>query len=158
MLVSIKKMFMGLLINVDNVSNHKKCILLSSQKCQIQLTFTNLHPNEYNQQLNYYTFTAKLDKYVGGCNRPMIYLTKYVFQIKQDLNINVFNMLTGINESKTLTKHISCKYKCKSYGTNCDSNQWWHNDKCQCECKKCHVCEKDYVWNPATCNCENGNI
>ena len=30
------------------------------------------------------------------------------------------------------------------------------NDKCQCECKKCHVCEKDYVWNPATCNCENG--
>ena len=28
--------------------------------------------------------------------------------------------------------------------------------KCQCECKKRHVCEKDYVWNPATCNCENG--
>ena len=23
-------------------------------------------------------------------------------------------------------------------------------------CKKRHVCEKDYVWNPATCNCENG--
>ena len=22
----------------------------------------------------------------------------------------------------------------------------------------CHVREKDYVWNPATCNCENGNI
>ena len=21
---------------------------------------------------------------------------------------------------------------------------------------KRHVCEKDYVWNPATCNCENG--
>ena len=22
--------------------------------------------------------------------------------------------------------------------------------------KKIYVCEKDYVWNPATCNCENG--
>ena len=22
-------------------------------------------------------------------------------------------------------------------------------------CKKRHVCEKDYVWNPATCNCKN---
>ena len=22
----------------------------------------------------------------------------------------------------------------------------------------CHVREKDYVWNPATCNCENGSI
>ena len=21
---------------------------------------------------------------------------------------------------------------------------------------KKHICEKDYVWNPATCNCENG--
>ena len=27
---------------------------------------------------------------------------------------------------------------------------------CECECRKCHRCEKDYVWNPATCNCENG--
>ena len=34
--------------------------------------------------------------------------------------------------------------------------QWWNNDKCWCECKKHHICEKDYVWNPATCNCENG--
>ena len=32
----------------------------------------------------------------------------------------------------------------------------WNNDNCQCELKKIHVCKKDYVWNPATCNCENG--
>ena len=25
-----------------------------------------------------------------------------------------------------------------------------------CKCKKCHVCEKDYIWNPAACSCENG--
>ena len=30
-----------------------------------------------------------------------------------DLNLSVFNMITGINESKTLTKHISCECKCK---------------------------------------------
>ena len=33
---------------------------------------------------------------------------------------------------------------------------WWNNDKCRCEYKKGHICEKDYVWNPATGNCENG--
>ena len=27
----------------------------------------------------------------------------------EDLNLSVFNMITGINESKTLTKHISWK-------------------------------------------------
>ena len=37
-----------------------------------------------------------------------------------------------------------------------NSCQCWNNNKCRCECKKRHVCEKDYVWNLATCNCENG--
>ena len=39
-------------------------------------------------------------------------------------------MVTGINESKTLTKYISCEYKCKFYGTKCNSNQCWNNNKC----------------------------
>ena len=29
----------------------------------------------------------------------------------EDLNLRVLNMIAGINESKTLTKHISCKCK-----------------------------------------------
>ena len=29
----------------------------------------------------------------------------------EDLNLSVFNTITGINESKTLTKHISCECK-----------------------------------------------
>ena len=65
-------------------------------------------------------------------------------------------MITAINESKTLTKHISWECKCKFDGRNCNSGQWWNNDKYRCERKKRHLCENDYVWNPATCNCENG--
>ena len=65
-------------------------------------------------------------------------------------------MTTGINESKTLIKHKSCECKSKFDGKNCNSNQWWNNDKRWCECKKCYVCEKDYVLNLATCKCENG--
>ena len=34
----------------------------------------------------------------------------------EDLNLSVFNIITGINESKTLTKHISFEYKCKFDG------------------------------------------
>ena len=62
-------------------------------------------------------------------------------------------MITGINESKTLTKHISCKSKCKF---DVNSSQWWNGDKCRCECKNIHVCEKSYLSNPAACNSENG--
>ena len=58
------------------------------------------------------------------------YLIKYVrVQNKtEDLNLSLFNMITGINESKTLTKHISCECKCKFDGRKCNSNQWWNVD------------------------------
>ena len=65
-------------------------------------------------------------------------------------------MIIGINESKTLTKDISSEGNCRFDGTKSNSNQWWNNDKCRCECKKVHVYEKGCVWNPAKCNCENG--
>ena len=34
-------------------------------------------------------------------------------------------------------------------------NQRWNNNKCQCECKKCPICEKYYPWNPSVCSCQN---
>ena len=58
---------------------------------------------------------------------------------------------------KTLAKHISCKCKCKFDSRKCNSNQKWNN-KLQCKCKDLkerHICKKDYIWNPATCSCEN---
>ena len=65
-------------------------------------------------------------------------------------------MITRKNESKILTNDISCKCKCKFGGRKCNSNQKWNNDKCCCKCKKHHICEKDYIWNPATRSCKNG--
>ena len=38
-------------------------------------------------------------------------------------------MITGINESNILTKHISCKCKSKFTGRKCNSNQKRNNDK-----------------------------
>ena len=65
-------------------------------------------------------------------------------------------MITGINESKTLRKHISCECKCNFDGTKCKSNQWWITISVDVNVKKQYICEKDYVWNSATCNCDNG--
>ena len=114
-----------------------------------------MHPNEYNQEFYYYPFTVKLEKSIESCNTINDVSNKICIPNKtEDLNLNVFNMITGINESKTLTKHISCECKCKFDGRKCNSNQWWNNNKCQCECKK-HICEKDYIWNHAKCSCKN---
>ena len=41
---------------------------LSKQKCMIQPTRINLHPNENSQEIHYYPFAIKLDRCVGSCN------------------------------------------------------------------------------------------
>ena len=41
----------------------------------------------------------------------------------EDLNLRVCNMITGMNESKTLEKHISHKCECKFDSRKCNSNQ-----------------------------------
>ena len=87
----------------------------------------------------------------------MTCLTKYVFQTK-DLNLSMLNMITGMNVSKTLKKHISCECKYNLTKENVIQINGGDNDKCPCECKNHNVCEKDYIWNPSTCNCENGNF
>ena len=64
----VKKMFIVLLSSMVNASNHTKCVSLSKQKCMIQLTLINLHPNEYSQEFQYFQFSAKLDWYTGIYN------------------------------------------------------------------------------------------
>ena len=54
----------------------------------------------------------------------------YIPNKKDDLNLNVFNTITRLNESKILIKHISCKCKYKFDGRKCNSNQKWNNNKC----------------------------
>ena len=43
---TFKKVFVVLLTSIVKASNHTKCVSLSNQKCIIQPTLINLHPNE----------------------------------------------------------------------------------------------------------------
>ena len=95
----IKKTFMGLSISIVYASNHKKYVLLSNQKCMIQLTVINLHPNEYSQEFHYDPFVVKLNRCVGSCNVLNDLSNKVCVPSKiEDLNLSVFSMITGMNE------------------------------------------------------------
>ena len=85
----------------------------------IQATLINLHPNEFSQEFHYYPFSVKLGRCVGSCNTLNDLSNKmYVPNKKEDLNLNVFNMITRINESETflIAFSIYCcliKYRAK---------------------------------------------
>ena len=49
-------------------------------------TLINLHPNESSQEFHYYPFVEKLDLLENEI-LLMTYLMKYVFQIKQKIQI-----------------------------------------------------------------------
>ena len=127
----IKKIYIGLLTDIISASNYTKCVLFSNQKCDIQPTLIILDPEKYSQEFHYYPFPVKLDRCVGSFN-TLNYLSDKVCVLNktEDLNLSVLNMITGINELKTLTKQILCERKCKFDGRKYDSDQWWNNDKC----------------------------
>ena len=80
-------------------------------------TLINLHPNDYSQDFHYYPFAVKLDRCLGRCNTPDHLSNKVCVPNKtEDLNLSEFNMITGINEPKILTKHTPCEYKCRFDG------------------------------------------
>ena len=63
-------------------------------------------------------------------------------------------MITDKNKWKVYQK-ILCECKCKLDGRKCNWNQKWNNSRCWCKCKKHHIYEKNYIWNPATYICKN---
>ena len=92
--------------------SNKKYILLSNQKCETQPTFINLYPKECSQELYYYPFVVKLDRYVGSCNTLNELFDKLcVPNITEDLH--VFDMIAEQNESKIETKDMYCECKFK---------------------------------------------
>ena len=82
---------------------------VKESKCVPQSTLINLHSNDYSQKFHYYPFVVKLDRCVGICNTLNDLSNK-----EEDLNLIVFSIITGINELKILTKHISCECKFRS--------------------------------------------
>ena len=97
--------------SIVNSSKQTKCLSLSNLKCDIQSTIINLHPNEYTHEFHYHPSAVKLNRCPESCNTAndlsnMVHVLNYT----EDLNLNVISPKHG---SKTLTKHISCKYKCK---------------------------------------------
>ena len=74
----------------------------------------------------------------------------------EDLNLSIFNMITGVNESKALKK---------MYQANVNINvNFFVESVIQIKSGiminvnvsvKYNISERDYIWNPATCICEN---
>ena len=117
-------MFIGILIGRGNASNHIKYVSLNNQECTTQSTLI-LICIQINTLKVYITIHLQLKEtdVLEVVILLMIYLIKHVSNEKEDLNLNIFNMIKEINESKILTKVISCKCKRRFSGKKYNSKQ-----------------------------------
>ena len=76
--------------------------------------------------MRYYPLEDNLDRCVRSCNTLNDRFKKICVSNKAEgLHLSVCNMITGINESETLAKHISRKCKCKFDSRKYNPNQKW---------------------------------
>ena len=106
-----------------------KCISKNNQPYTVRMTLIDLNLNE----IHYYPFMVSLDRFGGRCDTVedpfgRIYIPSEI----EDVNLKVFNITKGMDESKTLAKHISCECRCEVDGRKCNSKQEWNNDKFHC--------------------------
>ena len=87
--------------------------------------------------LHYYPVPVKLERCVGRGNAFIILSNKLCVPNKtEDLNMYVFNKITGINESKSLTK---------IYHANVKVNLMEDNVKNHASVKQHYICKKNYL-------------
>ena len=78
--------------------------------------------------------------------------------IVKRVNMQVYNFLMNLNETRNVLWHESCKCVCKLNSSVCNNKQIWNGDTCRCDCNEDFAgiinCTKGYTWNPSTCECQ----
>ena len=84
------------------VSHQTKCIFLNDELCMVRPTIIDMN----HVELKYYPFMICLNKCTGSSNvlSPKICVPKKT----KDINVKAFNMITNQDQTKVMTKHISC--------------------------------------------------
>ena len=85
------------------------------------------------------------------------YAKLYVPDVCKNMNIKVFNQISRTNETRYVSWHETCKYKCRLDASVYNKKQRCNNDKCRCECKELiykRRCNEGFIWNPSKCGCE----
>ena len=98
----------------------------------------------------------KINECSGSCNtfdNPMANLC--VPNVIKKVNMQVYNFLMRLNETRNVLWHKSCKCVCKLNSSVCNNKQTWNDDTCRCDCNEDFAgiinCTKGYTRNPSTC-------
>ena len=149
----------GLTISLFSIIKTRalECVSVINQKCTPRLKILDV--NEGVGEALFYPYNVLVNKCSGSCNtfdNPMAKMC--VPGIINRVNMQVYNFLMMLNETRNVLWHESCKCICKLNSSICNNKQIWNSDTCRCNCNEDFAgiinCTKGYMWNPSTCACE----
>ena len=134
-----------------------ECVSVVNQKCMPRPKLLDV--NEGVGEALFYPHNVLVNKCSGSCNtfdNPMPKLC--VPNVIKRVNMQVYNFLMMLNETRNVLWHESCKCLCKLNSSICNNKQIWNGDTWRCDCNEDFTgiinCNKGYMWNPSTYECQ----
>ena len=134
-----------------------ECVSTVNQKCMTRPKILDV--NEGVGEALFYPYNVLVNKCSGSCdtiNNPMSKLC--VPNVIKRLNMQVYNFLMRLNETRNVLWHKSCKCICKLNSSVCNYKQICNDDTCRCDCNEDFAgiinCTEGFTWNPSTCECQ----
>ena len=128
---------------------------MNNQVCKTRTKIIDVNSNEPV----FYPYSIKVNKCSRNCNNindP--YAKLHIPDIVKNKNVQVFNLMSRINETRHITWHETCKCVYRLTAIVCNNKQRWNEDKCRCECREDLIdkgaCDKGFIWNLSNYECE----
>ena len=123
-----------------------KRVSLNNQPCKARPTLTDVNSNE----TNFYPFNVSVNDSGGSCNTINDPYARVCVPDKvKSMNVNVFNLMSRINETRFLVQHELHECACGLNESGCNSKEKWNHDECLCKCKELEdwsSCKVTYMW------------
>ena len=121
-----------------------ECVSVVNQKCMPRPKILDV--NEGVGEALFYPYNVLLNKCSGSCNTFDIPMAKLcVPGIVKRVNMQVYNFLMMLNETRNVLWHESCKCVCKGC--------MWNPSTCACECDM--WCKPGQYLDHKNCVCKN---
>ena len=131
-----------------------ECVSVINRKCMPRPKILDV--NEGVGEALFYPYNVLVNKCSGSCdtiNNPMAKLC--VPNIIKRINMNVYNFLMRLNETRNVLWHESCKCVCKLNSSVCNNKQIWNYDTCRCRCQCDTWCKPGQYLDHKNCICKN---
>ena len=127
----------GLTISLFSIIKPRalECVSVINRKCMPRPKILDV--NEGVGEALFYPYNVLVNKCSGSCdtiNNPMAKLC--VPGIIKRINMQVYNFLMRLNETRGVLLHESCKCLCKLNSSVCNNKQIWNSDTCRCNCNE----------------------